>query len=97
MSTFALEEARTNAGMSRRELARAADVSESTVIRIERHRDYEPGLFSAMRIAHALGKTISDLIHETDCTTHGVPRGKHHGPPDDVLADNEGPDMHIGE
>jgi len=97
MPTFALEEARKQSGVSRRRLADAAHVSESTLIRIERNPDYEPGLYSALRIASALGRDLGDLIHETDSTTHGVPRGKHHGPPDDVLPDNEGPDMHIGE
>ena len=88
MSTFALEEARTTAGMSRRELARAADVSESTVIRIERHRDYEPGLFSAMRIAHALGKSIGDLIHLAGLPTERrtLPAAAH---PDPRLVDSQ--------
>lgn len=97
MPTFALEEARKESGLSRRTLAEAASVSESTLVRIERHPDYEPGVFSALRIAAALGRELVDLIHENDCKSHGVPRGKHHGPPDDVLADNGEPALHKGD
>ena len=84
--------------MTLAELAEQADVNRKTVLRIELNPDYSTSVDIAGRIAKALGETMDTLFgHNSERTTHGVPRGKHHGPPDDVLADNEGPDMHIGE
>lgn len=58
---------RDDQGLSREKLAAKADTSTSTVIRIEL-RDHQPGVDTLMRIADALGVTISELLADVETT-----------------------------
>lgn len=62
MDVTRLELIRLDKGISRPKLARMSDVSERTLIRIERNDGYEPGVFAMERIAKALGVTVDDLL-----------------------------------
>lgn len=55
-----LQTVREHAGLTQTELARAADISRSTVSRIE--RGSTPDLTTAARLAHALGASLQRMV-----------------------------------
>lgn len=57
----ALEAIRISQGLSREKLARLADTSTRTIVRIERE-GADPGVSIVARIAVALGVSIADLF-----------------------------------
>ena len=56
-----LEKARTEAGLTRQELADAVDVHYQTIGYIERD-EYSPSLVLALRIAKALNKKVEQIF-----------------------------------
>lgn len=59
-----LRERRTDAGLSREKLARLADTSTSTIVRIE--AGHVPGAALLGRIARALGVSVDELLPEDE-------------------------------
>lgn len=58
-----VEQARTERGLSREKLARLADCSTSTIVRIERD-GADPGANIVARVALALGVSLDDVFTE---------------------------------
>jgi transcriptional regulator with XRE-family HTH domain len=50
---------------SRSQLARAAQVEIDTLRRIEIYRTHDPGFFTVVDIAHALGLNLMELAEQT--------------------------------
>lgn len=69
MSYFAekLKKIRTSAGLSMDMLAKAANVSKSMICKIERD-EVQPTIDTAARLSKALGKTLSEMLHEAQTT-----------------------------
>lgn len=69
MSHFAerLKELRLEADLSMQALADAAKVSKSMICKIERD-EVQPTIDVAAKLAHALGKTLSEMLHATQET-----------------------------
>jgi DNA-binding XRE family transcriptional regulator len=55
---------RDEAGLTREQLAARAEVTTSTIFRIESEDDYEPRMSSVTGIARALGCRVADLFLE---------------------------------
>jgi transcriptional regulator with XRE-family HTH domain len=60
-----IEQRRIAAGLTQRELARRADISLSTLQRIEQLDNDNPGVRYLANIASVLGCAIEDLIEES--------------------------------
>ena len=50
-------------GLSQEKLARMADVSNNTIIKIEAGKNQNPTLDTLKKIVKALGVSVDDLIH----------------------------------
>ena len=61
--TFAMKQARAEAGLSQQELAERLGVSRQTINAIEKG-DYNPTIRLCVGIAKALGLTLNDLFWE---------------------------------
>ncbi len=59
---------RDQAELTREQLAARAEVTTSTIFRIESDDDYEPRMSSVTAIARALGCRVADLFLEPDGT-----------------------------
>ncbi len=62
----ALRSAREARGLSREQLARAAELSTATLAKIELHATLDPGFFTVARIAGALALRLDDLARHAD-------------------------------
>lgn len=69
MSFFAerLKELRLKQGFTMQSLSERAQVSKSMICKIERD-EVQPTIDVAARLAHALGKTLSEMLHATQST-----------------------------
>jgi len=79
MSYFAekLKKDRVSAGLTMDALAKSANVSKSMICKIERD-EVQPTLDVAARLSKALGKTLSEMLHETQTTqVMHLPRESH--------------------
>jgi transcriptional regulator with XRE-family HTH domain len=57
-----LRELRTKQGMTQEGLARAADVSVSTIVKLESSQIGDPGVLTLYKVARALGVTLDALV-----------------------------------
>lgn len=64
-----LQEARQKAGLTQQELCQRADISYSTLAKIERGAIKAPSIFTIERIASVLGVTLDDLLGRTQAPT----------------------------
>lgn len=94
---LALREKRDEKSVSRTELVDTSGVSRETIKRIELNAAYEPGVFTAKRLANALGVGVDDLIHEDQGSALPTGRGKNTGTRSAAGKRSPGPDSRKGE
>jgi DNA-binding XRE family transcriptional regulator len=61
-----LKELRNKAGMSNKQIADKANLSERTVVRVFTGEAKNPGVAIVRKIIHALGGTVNDIFEESD-------------------------------
>lgn len=69
-----LQAARKNAGLTQQELCHKAQLSYSTLAKIERGAIRAPSIFTIQNIAHALGTNLSVLMGEASADTLPAPK-----------------------